>query len=55
MFENGNLFERYKNFRSYQTVNTLPVNCKDQHVTEISLFILGIQTSKSASFKVSKL
>jgi hypothetical protein len=53
--EKGNLFERYSNFGSYQAVNTLPVNCKDQYVMEISLFILGLTTSKSASFKVSKL
>jgi len=53
--EKGNLFERYGNFSSYQAINILPVNCKDQHVMEISMSILGIRTSNSASFKVSNL
>jgi len=53
--EKGNLFERHANFSSYQAAKTLSVYCKDQYVMEISLFVLGIRTSKSASFKVSKL
>jgi len=53
--EKGNLFERYGNFSSYHAVNTLPVNCKDQHIMEISMSVLGIRTSNSASFKVSNL
>lgn len=44
--EKINLFERYSNFSSYQAVNTLPVNFKDQHVMEVPLFILWIRTSK---------
>jgi hypothetical protein len=55
IFEIRNLFERYLNFISYQTVNTLPVNSKNQYVMKTLVFILGTLASKAANFKDSKL